>query len=196
MDSGEMKSLEEKTRAIVGSLSKLEGEAKRQKEMGDRLEESRQALLELASALRGATDGLDDVIALLQRGTFAEDVSRLEEKIEAVREAGELVAGDLEKAEQLCKDTAELVIGVEASIKEMGSCVDRIEVKCDELIEGVRTIGEASSQRDGRIAKKLEAIGYANDERGGEISRRLQTLEEIIGRIDRNTQKGFGKERG
>lgn len=37
MDASEMKSLEEKTRAIVETLSNLEGEAKRQKEMETRL---------------------------------------------------------------------------------------------------------------------------------------------------------------
>ena len=51
MDASEMKSLEEKTRAIVETLSNLEGEAKRQKEMGDKLEQSRTATSNLVAAI-------------------------------------------------------------------------------------------------------------------------------------------------
>lgn len=132
MDSSEMRSLEEKTRAIVATLSNLEGEAKRQKDMGDKLERSNDALEQLASELRSVASQLADVIGAINRSTLAEDVARL----------------------------------------------DSIDARCGELLKGIGGIGEAASQR--------------NDE----LSARLDALEVVIGRIDRNTQKGIGKERG
>ncbi len=132
MDASEMKSLEEKTRAIVETLSNLEGEAKRQKEMGDKLEQSRTALEQLAMDLRSVAEQLSGVISMLNRSTLAEDVSRL----------------------------------------------DNIESSCGDLLKGIEGLSEASNRRE------------------EELSERLGALEAIIGRIDRNTQKGIGKERG
>lgn len=132
MDASEMKSLEEKTRAIVETLSNLEGEAKRQKEMGDKIEQSRAALELLASDLRSVAEQLAGVISMLNRSTLAEDVSRL----------------------------------------------DSIETSCGELKQGIEGLRESSNQHE------------------EELSERLGALEAIIGRIDRNTQKGIGKERG
>ena len=132
MDASEMKSLEEKTRAIVETLSNLEGEAKRQKEMGDKLEQSRTTLEQLAMDLRSVAEQLSGVISMLNRSTLAEDVSRL----------------------------------------------DNIESSCGDLLKGIEGLSEASNRRE------------------EELSERLEALEAIIGRIDRNTQKGIGKERG
>lgn len=132
MDASEMKSLEEKTRAIVETLSNLEGEAKRQKEMGDKLEQSRTTLEQLAMDLRSVAEQLSGVISMLNRSTLAEDVSRL----------------------------------------------DNIESSCGDLLKGIEGLSEASNRRE------------------EELSERLGALEAIIGRIDRNTQKGIGKERG
>jgi len=132
MDASEMKSLEEKTRAIVETLSNLEGEARRQKEMGDKLEQSRTALEQLAMDLRSVAEQLSGVISMLNRSTLAEDVSRL----------------------------------------------DNIESSCGNLLKGIEGLSEASNRRE------------------EELSERLGALEAIIGRIDRNTQKGIGKERG
>jgi len=132
MDASEMKSLKEKTRAIVETLSNLEGEARRQKEMGDKLEQSRTALEQLAMDLRSVAEQLSGVISMLNRSTLAEDVSRL----------------------------------------------DNIESSCGNLLKGIEGLSEASNRRE------------------EELSERLGALEAIIGRIDRNTQKGIGKERG
>lgn len=132
MDASEMKSLEEKTRAIVETLSNLESEAKRQKEMGDKLEQSRTTLEQLAMDLRSVAEQLSGVISMLNRSTLAEDVSRL----------------------------------------------DNIESSCGDLLKGIEGLSEASNRRE------------------EELSERLGALEAIIGRIDRNTQKGIGKERG
>ena len=132
MDSSEMRTLEEKTRAIVDALSSVESEAKRQKDMGDKLEQSRDAIERLAADLRGVAEQLAGVIDMLGRSTLAEDVSRLES----------------------------------------------VEATCDEVLKSVEGIGEASSNRE------------------EELTRRLEALEAVIGRIDRNTQKGIGKERG
>lgn len=126
MDSKKIKTLEKKTQAIVDILSDLEGETERQQAMGDSLEESRDAILALASDLRDVAEQLSGVIDMVNNSTLGEDVSRLA----------------------------------------------AIESSC----EGLR-----------------EQIGHSAS-READIASRLEALESVIGRIDRNTQKGFFKE--
>ena len=128
MDAKELTLLENKTRAIVDSLLSLQSETERQQEIGDGLEQSKDALLKLASELSNNAEQLADVLELIRHSTLADDISRL-------------------------------------------------EAKTDEIV--------GADERIGRV----ESIC-------GELLQRIEALEAIIGRIDRNTQKGFGKERG
>ena len=177
MDKSEMRSLEEKARAIVATLSDLEGETARQRRMGDQLEQGKNAVLAVASRLSDATDRLADTIDLLQRGTLAEDIDNLDSRIDEVRNLASLARDDARTAEELCKTTAELASSVEASVREADGRLEGIRDSCDELLKALGKASEASAKRDAEIARRLDALG------------------EIVGRIDRNTQKGFGKER-
>lgn len=128
MDAKELTLLENKTRAIVDSLLSLQSETERQQEIGNDLEQSKDAILKLASELSNNAEQLADVLELIRHSTLADDISRLEAK------ADEIVGAD--------------------------ERIGRVESVCGELLQ------------------------------------RIEALETIIGRIDRNTQKGFGKERG
>ena len=128
MDAKELTLLENKTRAIVDSLLSLQSETERQQEIGDGLEQSKDALLKLASELSNNAEQLADVLELIRHSTLADDISRLEAKTDEIVGADERIG--------------------------------RVESVCGELLQ------------------------------------RIEALEAIIGRIDRNTQKGFGKERG
>ena len=178
MDSNEMRSLEEKTRAIVAALSSLESETQRQKEMGDKLEQSKDAVLRLAADLSTTANKLGDAIELLRRSTLADDISRFDEKIDGVRGLSELARDDVKKAEALCQETAGIAAKAEAAVRHVDERIGGIEAICKELLGSIEAIGEASAQRD------------------DDISKRIAGLETIIGRIDRNTQKGIGQERG
>ena len=127
MDTTEIESLEEKTRSIVDALSKLECEAKRQKDMADSLAEGRDAIVGLASELRLVAERLAGVVDMVNESTLGEDVSHLSE------------------------------------IKS--SCA------------GLQERADALADREEDVLKRLAA------------------LEDVIGRIDRNTQKGFFRER-
>lgn len=128
MDAKELTLLENKTRAIVDSLLSLQSETERQQEIGDGLEQSKDALLKLTSELSNNAEQLADVLELIRHSTLADDISRLEAKTDEIVGADERIG--------------------------------RVESVCGELLQ------------------------------------RIEALEAIIGRIDRNTQKGFGKERG
>ena len=65
-----------------------------------------------------------------------------------------------------------------STLAEDVSRLDNIESSCGDLLKGIEGLSEASNRRE------------------EELSERLEALEAIIGRIDRNTQKGIGKERG
>ena len=178
MDTREMKSLEDKTRAIVETLSKLEGETRRQERMGDRLEQSSEAVRKLTSELTEVVGMLAQAIQLLQKGTFAQDIERLDAKIDEVTGLACLSASNVGKAEKLCAETAEIAAKVGDSIGQINDRVAALESVCSSVAESVSAMGEESRRRN----EALEG--------------RLNELEAIIGRIDRNTQKGFGKERG
>lgn len=177
MDTSEMRSLEEKARAIVATLSELEGETSRQRRMGDQLEQGKAAILAAASKLSDTADRLADAIALLQRSTLAEDINRLDSKIDEVRGLADLAREESRKAEELCRTTTELASSVEASAREVDGRLDGIRDSCKELLKALGEASEESAQRDAELVGRLDA------------------LEEVIGRIDRNTQKGFGKGR-
>lgn len=177
MDTSEMRSLEEKARAIVATLSELEDETSRQRRMGDQLEEGKAAVLAVASKLSDTAERLSDAIALLQRSTLAEDIDHLDSKINEVRDLADLARDEAVKAEELCRTTTELASSVEASAREVDGRLDGIRDSCEELLKALGKASEESLERDAEFARRLDA------------------LEEVIGRIDRNTQKGFGKER-
>jgi uncharacterized phage infection (PIP) family protein YhgE len=177
MDTSEMRSLEEKARAIVATLSELEDETSRQRRMGEQLEESKAAILAVASRLSDTAEKLTDAIALLRRSTLAEDIDHLDSKIDEVKGLADLAKEESRQAERLCRTTTELASSVEASTKQVDGRLDDIRDSCEELLKALGEADEGSAQRDADFAKRLD------------------TLEEVIGRIDRNTQKGFGKER-
>lgn len=114
MDAKELTLLEDKARAIVSTLSSLESEVERQREMGDSLEQARDAILKLASEVSDVTEKLADALDLIKRSSLADVADR---------------------------------------------------------------IGKTEST-------------------SAELLQRIEALESVIGRIDRNTQKGFGKEHG
>jgi methyl-accepting chemotaxis protein len=178
MDPNEMRSLESKTREIVETLSSLERETLRQRKMGDQLEDSKVAILRLASELAQNADKLSEAIELLRRSTLAMEIERLDSKIDDVSALANLVGDNIRNAEEICRSTAELASDTRDSIEEVSTKLLGIERTHAELLKRVESLGRESEVRDADIANKL------------------LNLESVIGRIDRNTQKGFGKERG
>lgn len=94
-----------------------------------------------------------------------------------MRELADLARDEARRAEEACRATDELASSVETSVRDVNGKLDGIRDSCEELLKAVGTAEEASARRD------------------AEFSRRLDELEGVLGRIDRNTQKGFGKER-
>lgn len=178
MDTNEMRSLEIKTREIVETLSGLERETERQRRMGDQLEEGKNAILGLASELSKTADRLAEAIDLLQRSTLAKDIESLDSKIDDARGLADLARDDVRRAEEICRSTAELATTAKSSIDAIGDRLTRVEGACAELLKGMESVERESQKREAYIASRLD------------------NLESVIGRIDRNTQKGFGKERG
>lgn len=178
MDTREMKSLEDKTRAIVETLSNLEGETRRQKRMGDQLEQSRNSIQKLTSELTTVAAMLSEAVQLLQNSTLAHDIDRLDERIDEVKGLADTVSDSAAKVEKICTGTAKLALKVKSSLEQVSDRLDALEGTCSSLAEGVSALREEYERHN------------------GELERRMDELSEVIGRIDRNTQKGFGKERG
>ena len=178
MEANELRSLEEKTRAIVSALSKLESEATRQAEIGDKLDESRNAVLEVSTDLSAVVEKLSDAIGLIKRSALADDFARLDARLDDVKGLSDLAKDEVNKAVEICQTTAELAASAEKAISDTAQRIEAIEQSCLNLGERIE---ELASSVGGPIS---------------DLDKRMESLETIIGRIDRNTQKGIGKERG
>lgn len=73
--------------------------------------------------------------------------------------------------------------------KEMSKEVETLSSACETMQKSLDDVPE-------KIESTLKAQRAEQVERDEELYARIASLEEVISRIDRNTQKGFGKERG
>ncbi len=82
-----------------------------------------------------------------------------------------------------------------ASAKELTKSVARHETKVTDASRVAATAkGEATKAE--KYHRRIESLELAIGSRGLALLERIEQLESTIGRIDRNTRKGFGKERG
>lgn len=73
--------------------------------------------------------------------------------------------------------------------KEMSKEAETLSSACETMQKSIDVVPD-------KIESALKAQQAEQAERDKELFARITDLEEVISRIDRNTQKGFGKERG
>ena len=85
--------------------------------------------------------------------------------------------------------TAQIGKAFEADVSSREATQKGIEVACKGVVDQF-------DQLPTILTTSLEIHDAKQTEKDNELLARLSNLEEVVARIDRNTQKGFGKERG
>ena len=166
MNLKELEALEAKTVRIVEALEAIEGEQRSCEEQAEVIDSHYGTLSELVERIDGVAKELQKVLSLLQRTDFGRTLDQIESQVSSV----EVVASEALRAQDALDERS----------GRMESSVERVQAVCD-----------AVEARDEMLAA-LVAI----QESLGSLDERLASLETAVGRIDRNTQKGLGKERG
>ena len=167
MNLKELEALEAKTVRIVEALEAIEGEQRSCEEQAEVIDSHYGTLAELVERIDGVAKELQKVLSLLQRTDFGRTLDQIESQVSSV----EVVASEALRAQDALDERS----------GRMESSVERVQAVCD-----------AVEARDEMLAAALVAI----QESLGSLDERLASLETAVGRIDRNTQKGLGKERG
>lgn len=183
MDDSQYRNIEEQALQIVATLNKLKDEIEGYRDAKVDTQESLESLDSLLAAVTDATKQLGSAAKDLRKSDYvklheqlAKEAERLTTASGTLQQNLDAVPGKIEEmlaADSASREKAQMAIGE--------SCNRAIE-KLDELPE--------------TIASSLKAHDSKQDEKDRELLERLAGLEEVISRIDRNTQKGFGKERG
>ncbi|WP_443730291.1 hypothetical protein [Slackia isoflavoniconvertens] len=128
-------------------------------------------------------------------------INRLKEEIEEYKQAKIGTKKSLKSLDLMLDAMTEAA----QSLKTAGEEISKSDfVTLSGKIESIptdidKTLSEQSRFQKEQFADVKELIrtnGENSSEQESEIARRIESLEAVIARIDRNTQKGFGKERG
>ncbi len=183
MDDSQYRDIEEQALQIVGTLNKLKEEIEGYRNAKIDTQESLESLDSLLAAVTDATKRLGSAAKDLKKSDYVKLHQQLAKEAEKLTTASSTLQQNInavpEKVEEiLAADSASR----ESTQKAIGESCDRMIEKLDELPEAITNV--------------LETHDSKQSEKDKELLERLAGLEEVISRIDRNTQKGFGKERG
>lgn len=195
MQEYEVIEIEEKAKAILGSLSQLEKEEKTKQRLNDNIAKALESLQRLTDSLIAATKGIGDSARLLVDSSASETVALIERERESLSTLGKQVEDARKGLEEAC---AALVVEIDKKTSALTGISADIETLTQLQGKQLSEQGARVAGLDDRLATliRLQSDRKEIDERRfASLDERMAALEERIGRIDRNTQKGFGKER-
>ena len=128
------------------------------------------------------------------------ELKTLEEKTRKIVETLEALDSEAERQEQASKrieDERDDHHALASSLRDVSTELANVlamlrQSTPAEVTEAMNGAREASEQSGAEIRE----LRGERAERDREIDERIAAIEAVIGRIDRNTQKGIGKERG
>lgn len=184
---------------LVGSVSKASDElAQTAKQVGESdyvslcrgLSGACDTLSKEVSALPGVLSNLIAAFERRQREANASYLAAFDDKLLAERQGFDQMK---QHVDLVCKTIGDEVSGLPSAFDDVFEGQEKAhEVLGDLLIEAVGTTMQAHE----KLSDALDQHARLSQEREQELLERILALEAVVGRIDRNTQKGFGKERG
>lgn len=135
-------------------------------------------------------------------------LNRLKDEIEGYRDARIETQKSLDSLDTLLGAVSDAAKQLSDAAKELrGSDYTKLHKKiskeaevvtsaCETLQQNLDGVTEQVGQLPATLTTVLEAHDARQVEKDSELLTRVANLEEMVARIDRNTQKGFGKERG
>lgn len=205
MEDSQYKTIEEQALQIVGVLNKLKEEIESYRDVKIETQQSLDSFDALLDAIANAAEQLSNTANDLKNSDYIELHKKLSEKTELLTAACdnmqqnlEVIPGQVETMlESQCTKQDEarsvLVSQIERALKADSNLREATQQEMEEACESViNKFNELPTV----IAASLGIHDAKQAEKDKELSERISSLEQIILRIDRNTQKGFGKERG
>lgn len=205
MEDSQYRTIEQQALQIVGTLNRLKEEIEGYR---DARLESQRALESLDGLLDAVTDAakqLSDAARDLRESDYMELHERMSAEAEVLTSACKTLQQNLEgvpneveamlRAQQTIQDEARSTFAtqlrelIESDASSREETQKGIAAACEGMIDRL-------DQLPTIIATSLETHEAKQAEKDRELIERVSNLEKVIARIDRNTQKGFGKERG
>lgn len=205
MEDNQYKTIEEQALQIVGTLNKLKDEIEGYRDAKIETQKSLDSLDALLGAVTDAAKQLSRAAKDLRESDYAKLHKKMSKEAEALTSACETLQQNLEgvpnkveamlESQQAKQDKAQSAFAIqiekafEADSSSREATQRGIEAACKGVIDQF-------DQLPTILTTSLEIHDAKRVEKDNGLLERLSNLEEIIARIDRNTQKGFGKERG
>lgn len=205
MDDSQYKTIEEQALQIVKTLNDLKAEIEGYRDAKAETQKSLDFLDALLGAVTDAAEQLSGAAKDLRDTDYTKLHKKMSKEAEVLTSACETLQKNLEgvpnkvetmlEAQQAKQDKSHstLVSKIEKTIEADSASRDStqkgIEAAC-------KTVADKFDELPTALTTAIEKHDAKQVEKESELLERVSKLEEVIARIDRNTQKGFGKERG
>lgn len=205
MDDNEYKTIEQQALQIVGTLNKLKEEIEGYRDAKVETQKSLDSLDALLNAVTDAAEQLSGAAKDLRDSDYTKLHKKMSKEAEALTSACETLQQNLEgvpdkveamlESQQAKQEKAQSALAaqiektLDADSTSREATQKGIEAACKGVIDQF-------DQLPTILTTSLEIHDAKQVEKDIELLQRVSSLEEVIARIDRNTQKGFGKERG
>lgn len=205
MEDAEYRELEEQALRIVDTLNKLKEEIEDYRDAKIDTRESLESLSALLDAVSGAAKELSATSAEVRDSDYVSLHDELSEKVEVLSGACDALQRDAEafpgKIDEMLSVYQEKQDSAYASYaSELGGKLQADIDARDDFLRQVtgacENIASRAEELPAMLEKALSAYAELQEEKSREMMERVAKLEQVVFRIDRNTQKGFGKERG
>lgn len=205
MDDNEYKTIEQQALQIVGTLNKLKEEIEGYRDAKVETQKSLDSLDAFLSAVTDAAEQLGGAAKDLRESDYTKLHKKMSKDAEALTTACETLQQNLEgvpdkvevmlESQQAKQEKAQSALAaqiektLDADLTSREATQKGIEAACKGVIDQF-------DQLPTILTTSLEIHDAKQVEKDNELFQRVSNLEEVIARIDRNTQKGFGKEHG
>ena len=205
MEDSQYKTIEEQALQIVGTLNRLKDEIEGYRDAKIETQKSLDSLDTLLGAVSEAAKQLSDTARELRESDYTKLHKKISKETEVVTSACATLQQNLEGVpskveEMLSSQQTKQEQSQSGFIAQIEKAIEADASSRIELQRGVETACKGMTEQVGQLPATLTAALEAHDakqvEKDNELLTRVANLEEMIARIDRNTQKGFGKERG
>lgn len=205
MEDSQYKTIEEQALQIVGTLNRLKDEIEGYRDARIETQKSLDSLDTLLGVVSDAAKQLSDAARELRESDYTKLHRKISKEAEVVTSACATLQQNLEGVpskveEMLSSQQAKQEQSQSGFIAQIEKTIEADASSRIELQRGVEAACKGMTEQVGQLPATLTAALEGHDakqvEKDNELLTRIANLEEMIARIDRNTQKGFGKERG
>lgn len=204
MEDNEYKTIERQALQIVGTLNNLKEEIEGYRDAKVETQKSLDSLDAMLDAVTDAAKQLSSAAKELRESDYAKLHKKMSKKAEMLTSACETLQQNLEgvpdKVEAMLKSQQEKQDKAQSSFaKQLEKVLESDSSSRATTQRGIENackgVVDRFDQLPTILTASLEIHDAKQDERDQELLQRISNLEVVIARIDRNTQKGFGKER-